>query len=163
TAWELVEGVYDAAYENTMRTAFFNILRTYPRETGETFLYYKPGWLINALIVSFVMNFHGNTSLWLITLAELAAVVLFRLLSDRTAWELVEGVYDAAYENTMRTAFFNILRTYPRETGETFLYYKPGWLINALIVSFVMNFHGNTSLWLITLAELAAVVLFRLL
>jgi hypothetical protein len=82
TAWELVEGVYDAAYENTMRTAFFNILRTYPRETAETFLYYKPAWLINALFVSFVMNFHGNTGLWLITLAELAAVVLFRLLSN---------------------------------------------------------------------------------
>jgi hypothetical protein len=92
TAWELVEGVYDIAYENTMRTAFFDILRMYPREAAETFLYYKPAWLINAIVASFGMHFHGNTSLWLITLAELAAMVLFRLLStdrQKAPWALL--------------------------------------------------------------------------
>jgi hypothetical protein len=44
----------------------------------------------------------------------------------------LNGVYGGNYERVLRTAFFTIVRKYPRESFETFFYYKPSLIFHTM-------------------------------
>ncbi|HWB47774.1 MAG TPA: hypothetical protein VG651_01580 [Stellaceae bacterium] len=49
--------------------------------------------------------------------------------------EGIDGMYGARYEKVLRSAFFAIVKTYPREAFLTFFYYKPAALFGVLVQS----------------------------
>jgi hypothetical protein len=51
--------------------------------------------------------------------------VWFAVNRDRSAGQLVEGVFGPAYEATLRRALFNVIWSYPRQAFELYFYYKP--------------------------------------
>jgi hypothetical protein len=71
---------YGREYDKAMREAFFDIARLYPRETIETFLYYKPLWILEAIKDSFSFQIppprRVMTCLLIAALGNLVAYVL---------------------------------------------------------------------------------------
>src|SRR5215470_17032975 len=46
-------------------------------------------------------------------------------VGNRPAAQLAEGVFGHAYEATLRSALFSVVRSYPRQAFELYFYYKP--------------------------------------
>lgn len=55
------------------------------------------------------------------------------------SWDMNHNFYDAEYERLMRDAFLRIVREYPREIFETFLYDKSELLGSTLVHAFTLN------------------------
>jgi len=51
--------------------------------------------------------------------------VWFAANPTRPEGQLLEGVFGPAYEATLRSALFNVMRSYPRQALELYFYYKP--------------------------------------
>jgi hypothetical protein len=72
---------YGREYDAALRAAFFNILRLYPAETLETFLYIKPRYIFWSIGQSFELRFAGvrPALIWLLV-AALGNLLVFALI-----------------------------------------------------------------------------------
>jgi hypothetical protein len=69
----------------------------------------------------------------------------------RSPGELVEKVYGPEYQNVMRSALFDIIRSYPRQAWELYTYYKPLLLWETLRRGFEIEWRSASAplLWLV--------------
>jgi hypothetical protein len=69
----------------------------------------------------------------------------------RSPGELVEKVYGPEYQNLMRSALFDVIRSYPRQAWELYTYYKPLLLWDTLRRGFEIEWRSASAplLWLV--------------
>jgi hypothetical protein len=69
----------------------------------------------------------------------------------RSPGELVENVYGPEYQNLMRSALFDVIRSYPRQAWELYTYYKPLLLWDTLRRGFEIEWRSASTplLWLV--------------
>jgi hypothetical protein len=78
-------------------------------------------------------------------------------LSSGFSKEIDAHLYDEIYEKVLRSAFFNIVLSYPRQIFELYLYYKSKMIINTLRASIKLDLAAQSPT-ILTLASLQCAV-----
>jgi hypothetical protein len=75
---DVANELYDGAYEAAMRSSFVHVVRTYPREAFDTFVYYKPKALVQVTIDTLQPDWSvAGRPIALLALLQMALCVAF--------------------------------------------------------------------------------------
>ena len=90
---QVIQGLYDGEYETAMRSAVMKIIREHPKQSAETFLYFKPRKIINTLFDMLVVRNIAYPN-WIIALTAIQIGILITFIAG---WPRRESPIDAMY------------------------------------------------------------------
>jgi hypothetical protein len=75
---EVGNELFDGNYEAALRQAFFDVIRSYPKQAFETFLYFKPKYIIKVIFNTLRPQSWGAAhAIELLTVLQIAVFVVF--------------------------------------------------------------------------------------